>query len=103
MNDDALTFEQTAALWALDFDVCCLNVYGTTETCNAVAGYEIICAHCDYTRPLCQPHAAGIVKLINHPDGDDIMPIWKCDRCQRRSFTFGKVFHLHLIGGAHRG
>ena len=105
MSDDAkeLTLEQTAALWALDFEVCDLNQYGTTDQCLAEAGYELVCAHCDYTRPLCQPHAAGIVRSINRPDSDDIMPVWTCNRCHRRSFAFAKVFHLHIVGGHRHG
>lgn len=98
--DEKLTLEQTAALWALDFDVCELNQHGTTEECLVVADYELICAHCDHRRPLCQRHAAATVQLINRPDAE-LMPVWKCERCHRRSFDFHKVFHLHIVGGHH--
>lgn len=96
-----LTVQQVATLHALDYDVCDLNLHGTTITCFAEARYELVCAHCDYKRPLCQPHAAATVQMAARADSGDVMPVWTCHRCHRRSCTFSDVFNLHLTGGHH--
>jgi hypothetical protein len=97
MSDaDSLNVEQAATLWALDFDLCVNNVYGTTDECMVVARYEQVCVHCNYVRPLCHAHAAATQTLATSPDEDGPMPVWRCERCLRCSADFRAVFHLYL-------
>lgn len=99
--EDTLTLQQRAALWSLDFDLCDWNQHGTTDLCRVAAEYELICTHCNYVRPVCPSHAAAISHLITRHD--DLMPVWTCTRCRRRSEYFTEVFHLHSAEGNHHG